>query len=155
MNLSQVISSEPFHIFGGDLVLSAKGDLLLVSGQLETNQRIVRRLFTNAGANLWNLAYGAGLPSQVGLKANKAAITAIIRSQMFAEGTVAQVPLPTVGLTINPTGIVICDIGYIFAPTLQAAGLSVPLVTGVNVFQIITGLGFGLTTGSGQQLTIG
>ena len=33
---------EPYHIFGGDLALGANGDLLLVDGPLETNQRVLQ-----------------------------------------------------------------------------------------------------------------
>jgi hypothetical protein len=119
---------EPYHIFGTDLVLGANGDLLMVSGVTETQQRLYRRLMTNLGDYIWHLTYGAGLPARVGLKVNAAAITAAVRAQVFQETTVARVPAPTVGLTVNPSGAVICDITFVYAPTGVPANLSVPLV---------------------------
>ena len=118
---------EPYHIFGSDLVLSSTGDLLLVSGLQETTQRIIRRLLTNQGGYIWHLAYGAGLPAQVGQIANAAAIAALVRAQIFLEDTVAQTPAPTIGLTVNASGVVVCDITFTYTPTNETSTLTVPL----------------------------
>ncbi len=105
--------ADAYHQFGNDLVLSASGDLLLVTTALDqTNQRLMRRLFTNLGDYIWHLKYGAGLPSRVGRKANAAAITAIIRSQIFQEGTVSRNPQPVINVTVDTSGLVICNITY-------------------------------------------
>lgn len=119
--------SEPAHIFGNDLQLSATGDLLLVSGVAETRQRILRRLLTNLGDYIWELDYGAGLPAKVGRKANAAQITGIVRSQIFQEQSVAQTPAPKVTVSVNPNGTVTCNITYTDAPTQQPVALTVPL----------------------------
>ena len=118
---------EAYHIFGQDLVLSATGDILLVDGVQETNQRIMRRLFTNPGDYLWDLLYGAGLPAKVGLKANAAAIAAVVRSQIFQETTVSQTPPPTIGVLASPSGVVTCTVTYTYAPTGQVSSLTFPI----------------------------
>ena len=43
------------HTFGADLSLSATGDLLCVTGDTLTQQRVLRRLLTNAGDYIWQL----------------------------------------------------------------------------------------------------
>jgi phage baseplate assembly protein W len=105
------------HAFGSDLALSATGDLLVVSGDALTQQRVLRRLLTNAGDYIWHLAYGAGLGQMVGQPANAAAIENIIRSQIFRESSVAQVPAPIVTTTANTDGTVTVTIQYADAVT--------------------------------------
>lgn len=115
-----------YHYFGQDLVLSSTGDLLVISGAQLVQQRILRRLMTNPGAYLWDLTYGAGLPSKVGQKVNAAAIAAIVRQQIFSEGTVASVPPPQITVTSNPNGTVQCNITYTDQITQQLVELSFP-----------------------------
>ncbi len=125
--------AELYHYFGQDLVLAANGDLLTASDPLETNQRILRRLMTNAGAYIWDLTYGAGLPAQVGKKIVAQSITALVRNQIFKEPTVAASPPPTVSLAPQANGTVVCDITYTFAPTNQSVSLSFQLNSSGNV----------------------
>ena len=118
---------EPYHIFGSDLVLGANGDLLMISGTTETQQRVMRRLFTNPGSYLWNLRYGAGLPAMVGQKANQTAIAGIIRSQIFQEQSVAPSPTPTVNVIADPSGSVTATVTYTDAITGQTTGFPLEL----------------------------
>ena len=66
------------HFYGGDLSLSATGDILKVDGSTQGQQRVLRRLLTNpalmdssgkvtvVGDYIWHPTYGAGLPRMVG-----------------------------------------------------------------------------------------
>jgi|ERR1700729_210825 len=88
-----------------DLTILPDGDLLTVSGTIEGEQRVIRRLLTNPGSYIWNLDYGAGLPKYVGSVADSDAIGALIVSQMTLESCVAQSPLPQVVVTPISNGI--------------------------------------------------
>ena len=88
------------HYFGGDLGVSAAGDLQTVSGTLRGQQRVLRRLLTNPGAYLFHPDYGAGLPSYIGLPLDVPGITAVIRSQIALEASVSQ--LPAAIITVSP-----------------------------------------------------
>lgn len=118
---------DAFHTFGSDLQLSATGDLLTAAIPTETTQRVLRRLMTNAGGYIWQLAYGAGLPARVGRKANAKAIASLVRSQIFQEGGVAQQPPPVVSVSETTGGMVFCAIQYTDAVTAQPVTLSVPI----------------------------
>ena len=119
------LSADCSHTFGSDLSISASGDVLLANGDTYTRQRILRRLLTNHGQYLWQLAYGAGLRQQVGQTSNLLAIQQVIRSQIFAESSVAQSPAPTVTVTEDATGNLTATIQYYDAATgTQVAPLS-------------------------------
>lgn len=45
------------HSYGQDIDLSAGGDFLYVED--ETQQHVIKRLLTAAGADLWSQTYGA------------------------------------------------------------------------------------------------
>ena len=115
------------HYFGGDLTIGANGDLLLVSGDVETTQRIIRRLLTPQGGYIWNLTYGAGLPAQIGQPTNLIAVQNAIRAQIFNEPSVAKAPEPTVSLTNNNDGTFIANIAYTDAVTGLSQSLTVPV----------------------------
>ncbi len=51
--------------WGGDLQISATGDLALIDGLGRSEQRIIRRLFTNLGAYIWHPEYGASIPDRL------------------------------------------------------------------------------------------
>ncbi len=115
------------HFFGGDLILGANGDLLVVSGDAETQQRILRRLLTNAGDYLWHLAYGAGVGARVGHPTHPSALQGLIRSQIFAEASVAQAPEPIITTTVSQDGTVVCNISYTDATTGGTSVLTFPI----------------------------
>jgi hypothetical protein len=84
------------HTFGGDFAATPSGDLAAVSGSALGQQRVLRRLLTNAGDYIWQLTYGAGLPSMIGLPVDAGVIAGIVRSQIFLESAVAQTPTPVI-----------------------------------------------------------
>jgi hypothetical protein len=99
--------------WGTDLSVGSNGDLALVNGSTQTNQRVMRRLLTNPGDYIWNLAYGAGLGSFVGSIADSLDIEAVIRNQISLEAAVPSTPAPNVMVqTIAVGGYVVADITY-------------------------------------------
>jgi hypothetical protein len=115
------------HEFGGDLVLGTTGDLQLVEPPVLTQQRVLRRLLTNAGDYIWHLDYGAGLPQFVGQPANILQIGAIIRSQIFSEAAVAAAPEPIIDVSPSAGGLVSVQLRYTDATTTQTQLLSFSL----------------------------
>lgn len=112
--------------WGGDLELTADGDLMLVDGSDETRQSIIRRLLTASGAYIWAPEYGAGLPGRIGRIARESVIAAIVRAQIALEATVASVPVPKTTVTpsaANP-GLFAIDIKYTDAVTGAAIAVS-------------------------------
>src|SRR5271167_3918918 len=94
--------------FGQDLELSARNDLLNVSGVERSNQRILRRLLTNNGDYIWHTEYGAGLPSFVGKGLTNevyAQIQSLIISQIYFEDTVAKTPVPQITIVTIQGGL--------------------------------------------------
>ena len=113
-----------YHYMGGDLSVSATGDLALADGTTLGEQRVLRRLLTVPGAYIWQLPYGAGLPRFVGLPVNPARIAAVTKSQMFRERAVARSPMPVIGVNAQPTGVVTLNIQYVDAPSQTPATLN-------------------------------
>ncbi|OYV32384.1 MAG: hypothetical protein B7Z81_12840 [Acidocella sp. 20-61-6] len=99
-------------MFGGDLAIGPTGDLLLADAAVLTQQRVLRRLLTNAGDYLWQLSYGAGLGQFVGQPSAPAAIAGVVRSQMLQEAGVARSPAPTTAALINSDGTVTLSVSY-------------------------------------------
>jgi len=112
------------HVFGGDLAVSASGDLGAVSGSALGQQRVLRRLLTNPGDYIWALPYGAGLPSMIGMPVDAAAIAGLVRSQIFLESAVAQTPTPVIDVQAD-SSIVSLQITYADATdtTTQSVGV--------------------------------
>lgn len=105
---------EVYHEFGSDLELTPQGDLKTADGAELTNQRIVRRLLTNAPDYIWIPGYGAGIPKYIGqlndptiFKTIKGAIT----SQMYLEDAVSQSPPPDIQFQVEPNFLE-CTITY-------------------------------------------
>ena len=115
------------HVMGGDLSVGPTGDLAVVLGVTETQQRVLRRLLTNPGAYLWQLGYGGGLPGMIGQPAEPNRIAAIIRAQVLQEAAVAPNPPPSVSVTVQPDGTVTASVIYTDALTLQPQTLSFPV----------------------------
>jgi hypothetical protein len=112
------------HQFGADLAVGPTGDLAIVSASTLGQQRVLRRLLTNQGDYIWQLAYGAGLAQFIGEPARVAQIRAVIRSQIFQEAAVAQTPEPVVTVTFDGAGTLFADIRYVDATTGQTQVLS-------------------------------
>lgn len=114
-------------LWGGDLMLSPTGDLAVVDVPSITQQRVLRRLLTNAGDYIWQPSYGAGLGQFVGQAVNGNQVSAIIRSQIFQEAAVAPLPAPTI--TVIP-GVAS---GLAVSLVYTDAQASVPQVLSFNV----------------------
>lgn len=87
------------HVVGQDLTFTTSGDLAVVVGDAETQQRILHRLLTGPGSYIWQLSYGAGLPELIGSVTSRQQITAIVRAQISYESGVAAIPEPKVVVT--------------------------------------------------------
>lgn len=120
--------SDLTHIFGGDLTVAANGDLAAVAGSTLGQQRVLRRLLTNAGDYIWQLSYGAGLPAMIGTPADAAAITGLVRSQIFLESAVALTPAPSITVQTDGT-IVSLAITYSDATDTTTQSLGVTLTS--------------------------
>ena len=103
-----------FHYWNEDLSVSPTGDLQLVDTTLEGEQRVLRRLMTNAADPsvlysladyIWHPAYGAGLPKKIGDPIDVDAIRSVIRAQIFLEAAVAVSPDPVINVTEIQSGI--------------------------------------------------
>lgn len=115
--------AELSHYFGSDLQVSPTGDLSLASGSQAGQQRVLRRLLTNATDYIFHTDYGAGLPAQVGQPLDMAGIKAAISGQMLLEPSVAQKPPPVV--TVTPiAGGVACSVRYTDATSGAPVSLS-------------------------------
>lgn len=75
-----------------DFRLTATGDLMLVDGDVETRQRLQRRLFTAVKGYVWHPDYGAGLPQKIGDPWSRRIIETIVRKQVYLEDSVAPSP---------------------------------------------------------------
>jgi hypothetical protein len=107
--------------WGSDIVVSAAGDLDIVSGMDRSNQRILRRLLTTAPNYIWAAKFGAGLPGYIGQPLSQDLFQqykSTILSQIFLEASVAQVPQPVI-LTQNISGGIFTQINYTDQPTQQ------------------------------------
>jgi phage baseplate assembly protein W len=110
--------------FGGDLAVSSTGDLALSDGPMLTQERVLRRLLTNAGSYIWQLSYGAGLAQFVGQAGAPAVIRAVARSQILAESAVSDNPPPAISVVSAGDGTVSLTIRYTDATTQQTNSLS-------------------------------
>jgi hypothetical protein len=115
------------HQWGSDLTVGPTGDLAVIDGSLLGQQRVLRRLLTNAGDYIWQLAYGAGLPQFIGEPVSAARIAAVVRGQIFQESVVARTPEPVIEVQLAPDGLpttVYVYIRYVDAPSGQTQTLS-------------------------------
>ena len=115
------------HVMGQDLQLGSTGDLAVIDGNLETQQRVLHRLLTSTGTYIWQLSYGAGLPALVGSIASRQQIAAIIRAQMAYESSVASSPEPQVVLTSGTITEVNATITYTDSVSGQNQILTLPI----------------------------
>lgn len=115
------------HIIGGDLQLGPTGDLALVAGDEETQQRVLHRLLTSAGTYIWQLEYGAGLPGLIGSVVSQQQVAAIIRAQLGFEASVAADPEPEVSLSGGLLGAVSATISYTSSVSTNNQVLILPI----------------------------
>lgn len=118
------------HQWGADILIGPTGDLATSSGVELGQQRVLRRLLTNANDYIWQLTYGAGLAQFIGQPGSAIRIRALIRSQIFKETAVARTPEPVIDVQVAPDnapGTVYVHIQYVDAPTGQTQALSFSL----------------------------
>jgi phage baseplate assembly protein W len=106
-------------LWGRDLSVGPTGDIAVADGTGLTQQRVLRRLLTNAGDYIWQLNYGAGLGKFVGQPGAVAAIQAVARAQMAREAAVASSPAPVIGAAAAADGTVNLSIQYADSQTRQ------------------------------------
>lgn len=103
------------HTIGSDLTTSASGDIAVSQGTQLGQERVLRRLLTNPTNYIWQLPYGAGLGSFVGLPINPERIEAVVRAQMYREAIVARTPAPVVTVVSSDASTVVLNIQYVDA----------------------------------------
>lgn len=106
---------DAYLIWNGDLAVSPTGDLALTEGSTLGQQRVLRRLMTNAGDYVWQTDYGAGLGQFVGATTNISSIQADIRSQLFREPAVANAPAPAIDIGTPGDGSIYVHLRYVDA----------------------------------------
>lgn len=116
-----------FHNFGADLAIGPTGDLALSSGSLLTQQRVLRRLLTNSGDYIWQIAYGGGLAQFIGQPTSSGQISAVVQDQLTRESRIAKTPAPQISVTAQMDGTVTLNIGYADSATGQTTSLSFSL----------------------------
>ena len=104
-----------FHEWGNDLTVGSGGDLVLSTGSDAINQRVCRRLLTNAGDYIWNLDYGGGLAQFVGTPTNLADIEAVVGTQLALETALLGSPAPQISASVVDAAR-----GYIAATIIYA-----------------------------------
>lgn len=114
------------HVYGNDLVVSANGDLLTADSLTLSQQRVLRRLFTNPLDYIWQPTYGAGIPQKIGDPFDDATIESIVKAQMYLENSVVRNPPPDVAVASFPNGMFI-DISYTESDSNQPVELSFPV----------------------------
>lgn len=108
------------HYWGGDIQLSATGDLLTVDGVTETNQRILRGLMTSTGEYYYHTTYGAGIGKHVGdalTTQDYSAIQANIRGLVLSDPDVSPSPAPAFDFQASPNGMLLVSINYTYRPS--------------------------------------
>ena len=111
--------ADAFLEWNGDFQISPTGGLLLANGDDFARQRIERRLFTAVQGYIFDLGYGAGLPQKIGAPATVSALTALVRSQIALESSVAVSPAPTVSVAADAQsqGLFYVTVNYFAAAT--------------------------------------
>jgi len=114
------------HVIGSDLATGPTGDLAVVDSSDWTQQRILRRLLTNPGSYIWQLAYGAGLPVMLGTIISAQQVSATIRRQLSLEAAVSQQPEPSILVQSGQGGDVFATVSYGDAQTGTSQIINVP-----------------------------
>lgn len=129
-NIPQVIF-DAYLNWGQDLSFSSTGDLLMTSGNMLSEQSVIRRLMTNPLDYIFAPTYGAGIPSYVGQDFSVDSFDTIqsaILNNMFLEQSVSQNPQPVIQFQTIQAGLFV-QINY----TVNSTQQPIVLNFGVNV----------------------
>jgi hypothetical protein len=118
------------HEWGGDLVVGSSGDLAIAADTNAINQRICRRLLTNPGDYIWNVAYGGGLAQFVGMPANRADIEAVIMDQILLETAIPSTPAPQVTITVIDPALGKVGVDVVYADPGSQRSVMLNVTTG-------------------------
>ena len=110
--------------WGGDLSLAPNNDLALVSDDVLTQQRVLRRILTTAPDYFWEPSYGGGLGQVVGSPAQRGANEARIQAQMALVASVAESPPPTVSVVFDSPGTFAVSTSYFDSGTQLSSALT-------------------------------
>jgi len=102
------------HIIGSDILLDKSNDLSFVFDTNETNQRIMRRLFTNKGTYIWNAKWGGSIPWKIGEMLSLEVYREIVNevtAAVLEDDDVAKDPPPEIKIETTSNGL-ICYIKY-------------------------------------------
>ncbi len=105
-------------------MIGPTGDVALSDGPVLTEQRVLRRLLTNAGDYIWQLGYGAGLGRFVGQSGVSAMITGLTRAQILQESAVANTPAPIIFANGMLDGTLSLTVQYADAVTGNVSSLN-------------------------------
>lgn len=124
--MSAALLADLFQWFGEDLTTSNIGDIQTVTGTVRGEQRVLRRLFTNPGDDIFDPTYGAGLLGYLGSPANIPKMQALCVAQMKLESVVASSPSPTCQITQAPDDLTAFQVlaTYTDQPTNEPVTLS-------------------------------
>jgi hypothetical protein len=111
---------------GAGLSFDTTGDLQVTQGTERSQQRVLRRLLTNPGEYLFHLAYGAGLPVQVGKMWARQTLQSLIRQQLWQENSITSQPAPDITVTPVREGVSL-SLRYQEAQANQVVNLSLAL----------------------------
>ena len=90
--------------WGGDLLVSVRGDVAVSPVQTEVQNRIIRRLLTNPGDYVWHTGYGGGLGNYVGSVVSPRTMESNIVYQLKYETFISFSPAPVVDIGESPSG---------------------------------------------------
>lgn len=117
--------SDLYHVSGYDITLSESGDVGNVTGVEFSQQRVLRRLATNAGAYIFALQYGAGLSGRIGYGDTSTDLVSLITEQLAKEASVAQSPPPEISIVMSKGGRTTIRIVYIASETGQTISVDI------------------------------
>lgn len=124
--MSAALLADLYHWYGSDLTTSNTGDIATVTGTTRGEQRVIRRVLTNPGDDIFDPTYGAGLQGAVGKPANIPKMQALCVAQMLLESVVAPSPTPTATITQSPSDFTSFQVQltYTDQPTSQPVTLN-------------------------------
>jgi hypothetical protein len=105
------------HIYGGDLALSATGNLATATGLAQTNQTVARFIMTNPGDDSFNPDFGLGAGALVGETNAASKIEALILKGLKTLNIIDQTRPMSASVTFTEDGTTTARVAYFAAAT--------------------------------------